>query len=49
MTVHNHFEAPQSGASSVKEELIAGVHFFILADIFIFAALLFCISDLGGA
>lgn len=39
MTVHNHFEAPQSGASSFKKELIAGVHFFILADIFIFAAL----------
>ena len=39
MTVHNHFEAHKSGASTVKEELIAGVHFFILADIFIFAAL----------
>ena len=39
MSVHNHFEAPKPRASSIKEELIAGVHFFILADIIIFAAL----------
>ncbi|MCP5172311.1 MAG: cytochrome c oxidase subunit 3 [Porticoccaceae bacterium] len=32
-------EAPDKGASSVKDELIAGIHFFIVADILVFAAL----------
>ena len=32
-------EAPDKRASSVKDELIAGIHFFIVADILVFAAL----------
>ena len=35
----NPHTASAKDATTVKEELIAGVHFFILADIFIFAAL----------
>lgn len=41
MTELNISKAPETGASSLQEEVAAGIHFFILADLMVFAAL-FC-------